>query len=186
MASCDQPTIVNLVNHSYYNLAGHDSGSVADHELTLYSDFYTPVSDTMIPTGEIRSVEGTGFDFRNPTAIGANMKKVEDGDIDNSFILHGNQTDGAYTLAADLYEPKSGRYMTVMTTQPAIQFYNAFKLSNKEWDRAKTATNMRRSADFALKPKASPMLRTGRISPMRFSIPGDVYHHRTLHRFGTR
>nr|WP_321981280.1 aldose epimerase family protein [uncultured Cohaesibacter sp.] len=184
-ASCDQPTIVNLVNHSYYNLAGHDSGSVADHELTLYSDFYTPVSDTMIPTGEIRLVEGTGLDFRKPTVIGTNMKKVDAGGIDNNFILSGKQTEGPYTLAADLYEPKSGRSMTVLTTQPAIQFYNAFKLSNKEWI-GRNGFKYEAFGGLCLETQGFPDAPNQPHFPSAVLKPGAVYHHRTLHRFGTR
>ncbi|WP_319411927.1 aldose epimerase family protein [uncultured Cohaesibacter sp.] len=184
-ASCDQPTIVNLVNHSYYNLAGHDSGSVADHELTLHADFYTPVSDNMIPTGEILSVEGCGLDFRTPTRIGANMEKIRDGGIDNNFILNCKETDGAYRRAAELYEPTSGRYMTVLTTQPAIQFYNAFKLSNKEWI-GRNGYKYEAFGGLCLETQGYPDAPNQPHFPSAVLGPDQLYHHRTLHRFGTR
>nr|WP_319391832.1 aldose epimerase family protein [uncultured Cohaesibacter sp.] len=184
-ATSDLPTVVNLVNHSYYNLAGHDSGSVADHELTLFSDFYTPVSDTMIPTGEILSVAGTGLDFRSPTVIGDNMKAIDGGGIDNNFILNGKQKDGDYKLAADLYDPKSGRYMKVLTTQPAIQFYNAFKLSNREWY-GRNGCKYEAFGGLCLETQGFPDAPNRPHFPSAVLNPGEVYHHRTVHRFGTR
>nr|WP_321455688.1 aldose epimerase family protein [uncultured Cohaesibacter sp.] len=185
MATSDKPTIVNLVNHSYYNLAGHDSGSVAGHELMLFSDFYTPVSDNMIPTGEILSVEGTGLDFRRPVAIGENMKKVDESAIDHNFILNGKKKDGVMKCAADLYEPKSGRFMTVSTTQPAVQFYNAFKLSNKEWI-GRNGYKYEAFGGLCLETQGFPDAPNQPHFPSAVLNPGEVYHHHTVHRFGTR
>lgn len=184
-AHTDKPTVINLVNHSYYNLAGHDSGSVADHELKLFADFYTPVAENMIPTGEILSVAGSGMDFRNSTRIGTNMDKVEGAAFDFNYILNGQEQEGDYKLAADLYDPKSGRFMTVLTTQPAIQFYNAFKLSNKTWI-GRNGCKYEAFGGLCLETQGYPDSPNKAHFPSARLNPGDVYEHKTIHRFGTR
>ncbi|QIM68033.1 aldose epimerase family protein [Basfia succiniciproducens] len=132
-AITDKPTIVNLANHSYYNLSGYNHSSIVDHELKVFSDFYTPVNGKLIPTGEILSVSGTHLDFREFAKIGDNMRKHPTGEIDHNFILKGEMFNKDYKFAAELYDPNSGRCMTVITTQPALQIYNGSKLSNKCW-----------------------------------------------------
>ncbi|WP_114008274.1 aldose epimerase family protein [Cohaesibacter intestini] len=184
-AVSDKPTIVNLVNHSYYNLAGHDSGSVADHQLTLFADFYTPVAETMIPTGEVRAVAGTGLDFREPVRIGDRMEGIEGGGFDFNYILHGKQKHGDYRMAADLYDPSSGRFMKVMTTQPAIQFYNGFKLSNKPWF-GRNGCKYEAFGGLCLETQGYPDAPNKPHFPSAVLRPGDVYQHRTIHQFGTR
>lgn len=96
-AHTDQSTVVNLVNHSYYNLGGHDSGTVDNHQLTLHSEFYTPVDETMIPTGEICSVTGSDLDFTSRTEVGNR-------EFDHNFILNGDTDRRGYRIAAELYE----------------------------------------------------------------------------------
>ena len=184
-AISNKPTIVNLVNHSYYNLAGHDSGSVANHELTLFADFYTPVADNMIPTGEILAVADTPLDFRAPTVIGSNMDKIENGAFDYNFIIKGHQKDGDYRLAADLFDPGSGRFMKVLTTQPAIQFYNGFKLSNKPWY-ARNGYKYEAFGGLCLETQGYPDAPNKPHFPSAQLKPGEVYSHRTIHHFGTR
>ena len=184
-AITEKSTVLNLVNHSYYNLAGHDSGTIARHQLKLFADHYTPVSDTMIPTGEVRAVEGTGLDFRSATTIGDNMAKCPDHAIDNNFILNGAATEGDYRLAADLYDPHSGRSMQVLTTQPAIQFYNAFKLSNKPWF-GRNGYKYEAFAGLCLETQGYPDAPNKPQFPSARLNPGEVYDHRTIHRFGTR
>ncbi len=133
-AVSDADTVINLVNHSYYNLSGVSGSTIEDHTLMLAADHYIPVDQTMIPTGALAPVADTPYDFRTPTPIGPAMAKQPNKDFDNAFCVRNEPSarDGL-RLAADLLHPASGRGMRVRTTQPAVQFYNGFKLFNREW-----------------------------------------------------
>jgi len=125
-ATTDKPTVINLTNHAYFNLSGEGSPSILGEKLTLDADQYTPVDSTLIPTGQIAAVAGTPFDFTHATTIGDRIDAANDqlkfaGGYDHNFVVRG--TPGTLRPAAKVYDPASGRVLSVATTEPGIQFY---------------------------------------------------------------
>lgn len=185
----DRPTPVNLTQHSYFNLAGQGVGDVLDHVVTLNADAFTPVDATLIPTGEIRSVEGTPLDFRTPTAIGARIDRDDEQlrygrGYDHNFVLSKGGSTNHPTFAARVFEPTNGRVMDIYTTEPGLQFYSGNSLDGTL--RGKNGVRYGRRSGFAMETQHFPDSPNRPHFPSTILMPGTEYRSRTLLRFTVR
>ncbi|VXB05287.1 Aldose 1-epimerase [Burkholderia sp. 8Y] len=189
-AKTDKPTVVNLTNHSYFNLAGEGSGSVENQLIMIAASSYTPTRADSIPTGEIASVEGTPLDLRALTPIGARLRSAFPQlryarGYDNNFKLNkSSQHDGEPSFAARAYDPASGRVLDVYTTQPGLQFYTANGLNGSAVGVSGTA--YRQTDAFALEAEHFPDSPNHASFPSTELRPGDEYHEVTVWKFGVR
>lgn len=177
-AVADRPTIVNLAHHTYWNLAGPAAGDVLGHELELAADRYTVADAELIPTGEIRSVQGTPLDFTRPAAIGARIARLPGG-YDVNFVLR--EAGGGVRLAARVREPRTGRVLEVHTDQPGIQLYTGNFLDGSITGKGGVA--YRRHAGLCLETQGFPDAPHHAHFPSIVLRPGQTYRHTMVHVF---
>jgi aldose 1-epimerase len=184
-AVTDQPTIVNLAHHSYWNLSGAAAGDMLDHELTILADNYTVVDDTLIPTGELRSVEGTPLDFRRPTPVGARIAQTGSG-YDHNYVVsspgHPDESgQGHERMVARVRDPKSGRAMEIYTNQPGMQFYSGNFLDGTI--KGKGGVVYRKHGGLCLETQHFPDSPNHPEFPTVVLRPGQTYRHVMSHLF---
>ncbi|MCA9258381.1 MAG: galactose mutarotase [Planctomycetales bacterium] len=181
-AVTDQPTHVNLTNHSYFNLAGQGTPSALEHVLRLEADHYTPKDATGIPTGEIAPVAGTPYDFTNPTALGARIKELGEPQLDgydHNFVLNGKP--GETRLIAELVDPQSGRKLTVATDQPGVQLYTGNFLKGQP---GKGGVTYPGYSAVCLETQAFPDSPNKPDFPSTLLRPGETYRQACIYRCG--
>jgi aldose 1-epimerase len=184
-AETDKATVVNLTQHSYFNLSGNFSNLITDHELQINADKFLPVNKTLIPVGEEKEVKGTPFDFTASKPIGKDINAEDEqiklgGGFDHNWILNGN---GMRTIAT-VYHPASGRVMEVMTDQPGVQFYSGNFLDGKF--ETKTGDKYEKRSGFCLETQHYPDSPNQPAFPTTELKPGEKYHTKTIYKFSVK
>jgi aldose 1-epimerase len=184
-ATTDKPTILNLTNHTYFNLAGAGNGTILNHILTLHARAFTPVDDTLIPTGEIKKVEGTPWDFLSPTPIGLHLKETggKPAGYDHNFVLEKSLFSDL-AEAAVVEDPQSGRTMKVFTDQPGVQFYTGNFLDGTLVGKGGKAYPQ--YAGFCLETQHFPDSPNHDNFPSTVLLPGQIFKSTTVYAFGIK
>ena len=180
-AATDEKTILNLTNHSYFNLAGHDNGDVLSHRIKINADEITAVDSSCVPTGIIKSVKDTEFDLTTLKPIGENIAKFELG-YDFNYILN-KSTPLELSLAAKVVEPKGGRVMEILTTEPAVQFYTGNFLNGVK---GKAGAIYKKHHAFCLEAQHYPDSPNRPNFPSVVLQPGEIYRQLTVHKFSVQ
>ena len=184
-ATTDKDTVVNLTHHSYFNLAG--MGDILNHQVMLPADKFTPVDSTLIPTGELKPVDGTPFDFRTPTAIGARIGQEDEqlkfgNGYDHNWVI--NKQTGQLTLMARVYEPTSGRVMEVWSTEPGLQFYSGNFLDGKNTGKGGWVYKFRNG--FCMEPQHYPDSPNHPDFPSVVLKPVQTYWNTIIYKFSVQ
>ncbi len=187
-ATTDKTTVLNLTNHSYFNLSGQGTGTILANKLTLNASRFTPVDAELIPTGELKSVVGTPFDFLKPHAVGERINandeqlKLGHNGYDHNFVIDGGGKE--LKQAAEVYDPASGRVLQVLTTEPGVQLYTANFLDGSI--KGKAGVAYPRNAALCLETQHFPDSPNHPAFPTTVLKPGSTFHSITIFRFSAR
>ncbi len=188
IALTDKKTVINMTQHSYWNLAGAGNGDITGHTLKLFCDSYTEPDENLIPTGKIIPVKDTAFDFTSPKTIGQDIKSLPFG-YDHNFIVrspgcNNKLPNNTLTATAELYDPNSGRLMEVSTNQPAVQCYTAFWMDGTI--KSPQGKTFNQFGGVCLETQHYPDSPNNPDFPTTLLTPGDKYHHLTVHKFSIK